>query len=136
MKTLFVSCSIPVEQQRLRWGFPPKELRPSDPTHPVELTNGERVSVDVVAGAEGVGNKRGGDKKGSPERRGAVGEREEGDDNKRKEQDMESASKGKNFTFYIPYVHLYREKLSLVKAFTRILQYYRHPRKLFPRIYV
>lgn len=84
-----------MEQQRLRWGFPPKELRPSaDPTHPVELTNGERVSVDVVAGAERGGKKREG---GSTEGRGAEGEREEGDDDniRRKEQDFESARKGK-----------------------------------------
>ena len=42
-------CSIPAEQQRLRAGFPPKELKPGDdPTCPVELVNGERVSVDIV----------------------------------------------------------------------------------------
>lgn len=90
-----------MEQQRLRWGFPPKELRPSsDPTHPVELTNGERVSVDVVAGVEGVGKKTKGAENVAPKRRGAEGEGEEesggGDENsiRRKEQDVESARKG------------------------------------------
>ena len=35
--------------QRLRAGFPPKELKPSaDPNLPVQLANGERVQVDVV----------------------------------------------------------------------------------------
>ena len=45
-----MSCdSIPAERQRLRSGFPPKELKPgSDPAHPLELTNGERVSVDII----------------------------------------------------------------------------------------
>ena len=35
--------------QRLRAGFPPKELKPgADPNVPVQLANGERVQVDVV----------------------------------------------------------------------------------------
>ena len=35
--------------QRLRAGFPPKELKPgADPSVPVQLANGERVQVDVV----------------------------------------------------------------------------------------
>ncbi len=41
--------SIPPEMQRLRSGFPPKELKPGpDPTQPLELANGERVSVDII----------------------------------------------------------------------------------------
>ena len=35
--------------QRLRAGFPPKELKAgADPNAPVQLANGERVQVDVV----------------------------------------------------------------------------------------
>ena len=35
--------------QRLRAGFPPRELKPGvDPNLPVQLVNGERVQVDVV----------------------------------------------------------------------------------------
>ena len=35
--------------QRLRAGFPPKELKPgNDPNLPVQLANGERVQVDVI----------------------------------------------------------------------------------------
>ena len=39
--------SIPVPNQRLRWGFPPKELHPSeDPSSPFKLSHGECVSVE------------------------------------------------------------------------------------------
>lgn len=91
--------SIPSEQQRLRWGFPPQELRPSaDPTHPVELCNGERVSVDVVAGRDGrvVGVERG---EGMVE-----GERNRGEDEdsaKQREDDAESTRKGIYTCIYI-----------------------------------
>ena len=35
--------------QRLRTGFPPKELKSgADPNEPVQLANGERVQVEVV----------------------------------------------------------------------------------------
>ncbi len=46
--------SIPPGQQRLRSGFPPKELLPElgDPSLPVNLANGERVSVDILASTE------------------------------------------------------------------------------------
>lgn len=38
---------IPSEQQKLRWGFPPKELcRPEDPSTPLPLSHGERISVE------------------------------------------------------------------------------------------
>lgn len=49
--TSCVTCSyrIPPERQKLRSGFPPRELLPpADPTHPVNLTNGEKVSVEVL----------------------------------------------------------------------------------------
>ena len=48
--------SIPPEKQRLRSGFPPRELKPpsDDPSLPVELANGERVSVDVIGPVKGV----------------------------------------------------------------------------------
>lgn len=40
---------IPLERQKLRSGFPPRELHPpSDPSQPVALANGERVSVDIL----------------------------------------------------------------------------------------
>lgn len=50
----FLPSSIPPVQQRLRSGFPPKELLPEcdDPSLPVNLTNGERVSVDIIASAD------------------------------------------------------------------------------------
>ncbi len=46
--------SIPPVRQRLRSGFPPKELLPEsgDPSLPVNLTNGEKVSVDIVAAVD------------------------------------------------------------------------------------
>lgn len=41
---------IPPLQQKLRWGFPPKELCPSeDPSSPLALSHGERVSVEKIA---------------------------------------------------------------------------------------
>ena len=87
---LSLSFSIPAEQQRLRWGFPPRELRPSvDPTHPVELANGERVSVDVVASAV---VKGGGREEGEGEREG--GENKEVDSVKQKVEDLDSARLG------------------------------------------
>ena len=47
--TLTLCCSIPVERQKLRSGFPPRELHcPEDPTQPVALVNGEKVSVDIL----------------------------------------------------------------------------------------
>ncbi len=40
---------IPLERQKLRSGFPPRELHPpSDPSQPVALVNGEKVSVDIL----------------------------------------------------------------------------------------
>lgn len=40
---------VPVERQKLRSGFPPRELHPpEDPTQPVALVNGEKVSVDIL----------------------------------------------------------------------------------------
>ena len=40
---------IPRQRQKLRSGFPPRELLPPvDPTQPVELHNGEKVSVDIL----------------------------------------------------------------------------------------
>ena len=45
----FSLFSVPPVNQRLRAGFPPKELKPgADPSVPVQLANGERVQVDVV----------------------------------------------------------------------------------------
>ncbi|XP_019851334.1 PREDICTED: deubiquitinating protein VCIP135-like isoform X2 [Amphimedon queenslandica] len=45
---------IPLSQQKLRWGFPPKELlAPEDPRAPLPLSHGERVSVERVGGAKG-----------------------------------------------------------------------------------
>ena len=42
---------IPVHQQKLRWGFPPKELLPpEDHTSPLPLSHGERVSVERLGG--------------------------------------------------------------------------------------
>ena len=41
---------IPPLEQKLRWGFPPKELCPSeDPSSPLALSHGERVSVERIA---------------------------------------------------------------------------------------
>ena len=40
---------IPPHRQKIRSGFPPRELHPpSDPTQPVDLENGEKVSVDIL----------------------------------------------------------------------------------------
>lgn len=40
---------IPPHRQKIRSGFPPRELHPpSDPTQPVNLENGEKVSVDIL----------------------------------------------------------------------------------------
>ena len=37
-------------QQRLRCGFPPRELHaPSDTSQPLNLANGDRVLVDVIS---------------------------------------------------------------------------------------
>ena len=54
--------SIPPEKQRLRSGFPPRELKPpsEDPSLPVNLANGERVSVDVIGPVEGVAGDKAG----------------------------------------------------------------------------
>ena len=101
-----------MDQQRLRWGFPPRELRPSsDPTHPVELTNGERVSVDVVSGGVdgGVSERTG--TEGQGREKGAEGGTEDEDSAKRKEQDIESTRKGRilftfNLTQTTNYLHL------------------------------
>lgn len=42
-------CSIPPDRQKLRSGFPPRELQPpADPQQPVDLANGEKVSVDII----------------------------------------------------------------------------------------
>lgn len=92
---IILSCnSIPAEQQRLRWGFPPKELRPStDPTHPVELTNGERVSVDVMATATVSGDR--GERAKEKEKTGAEGVSEK----RKQEDDIENAQKGESFKF-------------------------------------
>ncbi len=47
--------SIPASRQKLRSGFPPRELLPpDDPTRPLDLANGEKVSVDVIAPLEEV----------------------------------------------------------------------------------
>ena len=41
--------SVAPGNQRLRAGFPPKELKAgSEPNLPVQLANGERVQVDIV----------------------------------------------------------------------------------------
>jgi hypothetical protein len=41
---------IPSSQQKLRWGFPPRELtQPDDPLSPLPLTHGEKVSVERIA---------------------------------------------------------------------------------------
>jgi len=49
---LIVFCNLkytPHRRQRLRCGFPPKQLHPpSDPTQPLNLANGDRVLVDVI----------------------------------------------------------------------------------------
>ena len=94
--SFFYVIRIPAEQQRLRRGFPPRELRPSeDPTHPVELTNGERVSVDVVTTSVPSG---GGEKDGGGVKSEEVKEKEVEDEDdvrvKRKEQELESAQQG------------------------------------------
>ena len=48
--------SIPAHCQKLRLGFPPRELRPpSDPTQPVDLANGEKISVDMITQTKGQG---------------------------------------------------------------------------------
>lgn len=40
---------IPRHRQKLRSGFPPRELHPPlDVTQPVKLDNGEKVSVDIL----------------------------------------------------------------------------------------
>lgn len=45
---------IPASEQKLRWGFPPKELlAPEDPGAPLPLSHGERVSVERIGGAKG-----------------------------------------------------------------------------------
>ena len=50
---------IPVSVQKLRWGFPPKELlAPEDPAAPLPLSHGERVSVERVGGAKGVASNK------------------------------------------------------------------------------
>lgn len=56
---------IPCNCQRLRWGFPPKELHPSEDNTPLCLSHGERVSV------EWVGRTVGGAKRLKEERPGA-----------------------------------------------------------------
>ena len=44
---------IPSNQQRLLSGFPPRELLPpDDPSAPLPLGNGERVSVEWVGGPQ------------------------------------------------------------------------------------
>ena len=49
MHILLLMSSVAPVNQRLRAGFPPKELKPGgDPSLPVQLANGERVQVDVV----------------------------------------------------------------------------------------
>ena len=107
----FFSGSIPPEQQRLRWGFPPRELRPSaDPTHPVELTNGERVSVDVVPSLPPAPAPTDTTTDPAERGRGAREERDEEEDEdeeykarvKRKEQEVESAQRGKYSIYCTP----------------------------------
>ena len=42
---------IPPAQQKIRYGFPPRELLPPDPDHqdePVPLQHGDRVTVDCL----------------------------------------------------------------------------------------
>jgi len=40
---------VPPSRQKLRSGFPPRELvAPSDPTLPVALANGDKVSLDIL----------------------------------------------------------------------------------------
>ena len=53
--------------QRLRWGFPPKELRPSEEesSSPLSLSHGERVSVEWVG--------QSGSRRGQEERSGSYG---------------------------------------------------------------
>lgn len=44
---------VPTNQQRLLSGFPPRELiPPEDPSAPLPLSNGERVSVQFVGGSQ------------------------------------------------------------------------------------
>ena len=40
--------NVPASQQVLRFGIPPKVFQPSDPSDPVNLQNGDRVTVEVV----------------------------------------------------------------------------------------
>lgn len=41
---------ISYRQQRLRCGFPPRELHaPSDSSQPLNLANGDRVLVDIIS---------------------------------------------------------------------------------------
>lgn len=58
---------IPSNCQRLRWGFPPKELRPSENDEPLTLSHGERVSVEWTGHTSGSSTKRlrGGDSPGA-----------------------------------------------------------------------
>lgn len=49
MVTDHALCSIPAHLQKLRSGFPPRELcPPSDPSQPVSLANGDKVSVEKL----------------------------------------------------------------------------------------
>lgn len=53
---------VPSNCQRLRWGFPPKELRPSEDNAPLTLSHGERVSVEWVGHPSGSSKRlKGGD---------------------------------------------------------------------------
>ena len=43
---------VPPSQQVLRFGIPPKVFQPSDPGAPVNLQNGDRVTVEMVPSTE------------------------------------------------------------------------------------
>ena len=44
--------NIPPSQQVLRFGIPPRVFQPSDPGAPVNLQNGDKVTVEVVPSIE------------------------------------------------------------------------------------
>ena len=53
VNVVMVTFSIPACKQKLRSGFPPRELvPPDDPSLPVDLADLEKISVDIVTGTE------------------------------------------------------------------------------------
>ena len=49
VKELYFFSRVPPSRQKLRLGFPPRELvAPSDPAAPVALANGDKVSLEIL----------------------------------------------------------------------------------------